>query len=281
MYNFRHLAYLLLSTSIVGGTVSWAQTSRDNPLLYEVLDRLQQLERELRQLRGDLEFFQHSQRRDRTANANPTSTVDADSGYNEDRLNNIEQRLLSLERALAVTSSSATTKPNKEPIALQSQPQARAASSKQPPAATTPLANVAVQQTQPSPVTQSVSGAEQDAYNLALSRLRAGRYQQSSSDFQTFINTYPASPLLSDAYFWLGESHYAKRDFEQAKQMFLLLGSRYPESDKLPDALLKLGYTYSELGDNDKARQVLQRLRSAFPGVPAANLAEKHLSRLP
>ena len=266
------LFFLLVNISMTSN--SWAQNTRDNPLLYEVLDRLQQLERELRQLRGDLEFIQHSQGRQTTTAATGTTN----DSYMNQRLSDIEQRLIRLEGVLNGSSSARITKQNKEPTAQQSQ---------QPPAATTPLARVASQTTptppnpQPTPDTKLASSAEQDAYNLALSRLRAGRYQQSANDFQTFINAYPASPLTSDAYYWLGESHYAKRDFKQAKQMFLLLGSRYPESDKLPDALLKLGYTYSELGDNDKARQVLQRLRSAFPGVPAANLAEKQLRRLP
>jgi tol-pal system protein YbgF len=60
---FNGLAVLLLSVTIgLGPTGSvMAQTSRQNPLLFEVLQRLDLLEQEVRQLRGDLEMYRYRQ----------------------------------------------------------------------------------------------------------------------------------------------------------------------------------------------------------------------------
>lgn len=261
-----------------------AQSTQDNPLLYELLDRIELLERELRQLRGDLEVFQHRQNQQAGFNNN-TNTEPS-----------IERRLQALEQALGPGRSSTaldsgfnnesndtntTTNPGSDTFTSNWQGNTRSPSSPPPNNQSSDLNSVLA------PLSDSgrtsapaASGTEQDAYNQALEQLRGGQYQQATTGFQTFINNYPNSSLTGNAYYWLGEAYYVNRDFEKAKQSFLTLGTRYPDSEKLPDTLLKLGYSYSELGETERAKQVLSKLVETFPDNYAANLAEKHLRLL-
>jgi tol-pal system protein YbgF len=285
--NRRSIVRLTLA-AIVWGVCGWlpaiAQNTSDNALLYELLQRIELLERELRQLRGDLELFQYQQQRQ-------TGSAQTDDA----RYQAIERRLQSLEQTLNAADISVST-PAQPPQTSSMDSAAGnfnfnndASSSTTSPQLTIPRPersdDTLLPPPQPSTSTPSVSptpdqGPEQDAYKLALERLRAGNYQQAIASFESFIATYPNSALTGNAYYWLGEAHYINRDYEQAKQAFLTMGAQYSASDKLPDALLKLGYIYSELGEPARAKQVLSKLIEAFPRSNAANLAQKHMRLL-
>lgn len=277
----------LLAVFIIGGMVytaaANAQNARDNQLLYELLQRIELLERELRQLRGDFELLQYQQRQSPDA-----------AGRGDISLQEIEQRLLQLEQnsggsrisesfpssppSSSQTFSGATTDNPPTSTIIQSDPAGSAATA--PVESLLPPVPSSGPQLQSRNALADLPEAEQEGYNVALERLRAGQYQQAINDFRAFIDTYPNSSLNDNAYYWLGEAYYISRDFDNAKQTYLALGSQYPSSEKLPDTLLKLGYVYSELGDYEKSKQVLNKLIEAFPGSNAANLAEKHLRLL-
>ena len=79
-----------------------AQDRVNNALVYELIDRLNALERELRLLRNDFEEFQYRERRDTgDRNADDRVTVEGNAvGYAD-----LEQRLSALERALGAASA--------------------------------------------------------------------------------------------------------------------------------------------------------------------------------
>jgi tol-pal system protein YbgF len=110
-----------------------------------------------------------------------------------------------------------------------------------------------------------------------LRRFGEGRYPQAINDFRGFLQTYPASPLASEAQYWLGESYYVVQDYDAARESFINLGLRYPNSERLPEALLKLGYVYEMQGDMGRAREVLQKLLQVYPETQAAGLAKQRL----
>ncbi len=98
--------------------------------------------------------------------------------------------------------------------------------------------------------------------------------------FRGFLQKYPQSNYAGNAQYWLGESNYVTRQFEQAITEFSAVVENYPQSNKVPDAMLKLGYTYYELSKFDEARQVLQNLQKYAPNGTAARLAGKRLNRM-
>jgi tol-pal system protein YbgF len=124
-------------------------------------------------------------------------------------------------------------------------------------------------------------GADQAAYNQAFDVLKAGKYADGITSFKLFLQTYPQSSLADNAQYWLGESYYVTRDFQNAAAAFQTVLDRWPDSRKAPDALLKLGYTQAELQHTAQARATLTSVSTRYPGSDAANLAAARLLQLP
>lgn len=122
--------------------------------------------------------------------------------------------------------------------------------------------------------------AARDDYQAALASLRAGRYAEATTAFQSFLQRYPEDHYTANALYWLGESYYVVRDFPNAMSAFQRVFEEYASSPKSPDALLKIGFIHHEQGDLQQARQVLNKVRSDFPDTTAARLAEQRLQRL-
>lgn len=120
----------------------------------------------------------------------------------------------------------------------------------------------------------------QAAYDDAFKSLRGGDYAQASRGFRGFIQQYPDSPLLPNAYYWLGESYYATMNYPVALEAFQTLLSQFPQSEKAPDAMLKAGYTQIELKQIDAGKATLKAVSTKYPGSKAASLAQERLRRL-
>ena len=125
------------------------------------------------------------------------------------------------------------------------------------------------------------AAAEQTAYNQAFDALKSSNYAAAISGFESFLTSYPASPIAENAQYWLGEAHYAKGEYDKAATSFRTVGERWPNSRKSPDALLKLGYSQIELKQVGPARVTLSEVTRKYPDSDAAKLAAERLRRLP
>jgi len=110
------------------------------------------------------------------------------------------------------------------------------------------------------------TGREQ-LWNAAYGNILSGDYALAEQDFQRFIQDYPDSPKISDAYFWLGESQYAQGQYNVAARTLLTAHKQFPQSAKAPEMLLKLGMSLAALDNRDTAcatyREVLLRYPKA------------------
>ena len=118
------------------------------------------------------------------------------------------------------------------------------------------------------------------AYRDAFGLLKAGDYAQAITAFSAFQTQYPNSQYGDNAQFWLAEAHYVKRDFVAALPEYQILLDRYPASKKLSHAMLKIGYCYADMGKADEARTALEALKARFPDSAAAQLATQKLAQL-
>jgi tol-pal system protein YbgF len=109
---------------------------------------------------------------------------------------------------------------------------------------------------------------EQKDYNLAISR------------FREFVKKYPKSRLANNAQYWIGESYYALRQFDQAILEFDEVRRSDPPGDKVAASLLQQGFAFAELGERVNARLILQEVVEKYPQSPEAARAKQRLKAL-
>jgi tol-pal system protein YbgF len=122
---------------------------------------------------------------------------------------------------------------------------------------------------------------EQTVYAQSFDALKAGSYSVAITGFKSFLSSYPASPLAENAQYWLGEAFYVTRDFDSATGAFRTVLQKWPDSRKAPDALLKLGYTQLEQKKTGEGRTTLSQVVQKYPGTDAAKLAADRLQHTP
>lgn len=111
-----------------------------------------------------------------------------------------------------------------------------------------------------SPPVREERAVYDDAFNTLLKKPK-----DAIPLFRNFIKDYPKSSLVSSAQYWIGEALYAEKDYKAAADEFLTVLKEYKGSDKAPGAALKLGYSFYELKEWDKARKTLEDVISFFP----------------
>jgi len=117
-------------------------------------------------------------------------------------------------------------------------------------------------------------------YEAAWRTLEKKDYKLAIGRFKEFLKKHAKSKLAVNAQYWLGECHYALREFDQAIIEFDAVRRKYPQGDKVPAALLKQGYAFAELGEKVNARLILQEVVEKYPQSSEAAKAKLKLKAL-
>jgi tol-pal system protein YbgF len=125
------------------------------------------------------------------------------------------------------------------------------------------------------------SSTEQAVYAQAFDALKAGSYSIAITGFKDFLGSYPSSPLAENAQYWLGEAYYVTHDYPAAGGAFRTVLKKWPDSRKAPDAMLKLGYTQAAQKQYPAARATLSELTQKYPDSDSAKLAADRLKKIP
>lgn len=217
----------------------------DSRGLIDMLNRLDQMERDLQQLRGELELQTHQQ---------------------EDMTRRQRELYLDVDRRLQQLETGQPAAPVTAPPTVTAPPlSAQPAAPLSPDIAPPPVAG---------------SSAEQADYERALGILREGRYPEAADAFNRLLASYPGGDYADNATYWLGETYYVTREFDRALSTFSTLVTNFPQSSKVPDARLKIGYIHYEKSNWKLARQELSTVVSTYPGTTAARLANDRLQRM-
>ena len=211
----------------------------NNQATAELFYMIQQLQREVRDLRGQVEEHQHQ--------------IGRLQQQGRDRYVDLDQRILELSKAVESGASAAQ--------------QSAAAG-----------ASADSGRLKPTRVYRSPEPEEQKTYNDIIDLIRNKKdYDTAITRLYEFVDTYPEGDLTVNAYYWLGEVYLAKPQLEQARQAFTIVATRYSDHRKAPDAVYKLGVTLDRLGEKDEARRRMSSVVEQYPDSGAAELAQKYL----
>ena len=233
---------LLLADSATQTRLDSIERKLDSRGLMEMSNRIEQMQRDIQQLRGDLEVQAH--------------TLEDIQRRSREQYLDIDRRLQQIETGQtgAPPVLSTTDTPVVPPVPVTSQ--------------------------RPPLVPAPAGAGERADYDTALAILREGRYAEATQAFNAFLANYPSSEYADNASYWLGETYYVNRDFKGALAAFNGLVDNYPNSPKASDSLLKMGYIYYEQKDWVASRQALELVVSDYPGTTATRLAHDRLLRM-
>jgi tol-pal system protein YbgF len=114
------------------------------------------------------------------------------------------------------------------------------------------------------PAAAAGAGGDQ-MYNDAMKKLQDGDNAGAERGFKAFLQSHPKHALAGNAQYWLGESYYARKDYQNAMTAFAEGYKVYKTSPKGPDNLLKLGITLAVMGRKADACQVFAKFSQDYP----------------
>ncbi|AZN64423.1 hypothetical protein CFH90_10450 [Acinetobacter johnsonii] len=238
-------------TSIAVDTGASATATNIN---WQIMQKNQQLESDLRSLRGKLE-----------EQDNEIAQLKHEL---ENRYADLDQRLELLQQKVDPEAST-TTEDNQQDT---------------PPSNTTitnPSSNTTAAAVNKAPVvvsTQNTSELEKAAYTVALDAYKQGGAKKAIAPMQNFIKNNPNSVYISNAYFWLAEFNLAiePTNYAEAKKNYGIVANQYPNSSRAPRAVYQLYNIAKEVDKNStQANQYKAKLLKQYPKSEEASFFKK------
>lgn len=250
------------ASNVVAGTPS---------LNWEIMQKNQKLEEEIRKLRGQLEEHDNAIEQLKKELTNRYTDLDQRLELLSQKIDPPEDNPEAQDPSAATASTNAdTSAPAIVPAAPV--PQQTTPATTQAPAAQ-PQTNTAT--------TESASSQielEKAAYTVALDAYKQGGAKKAIQPMQNFIKNHPNGIYVGNAYFWLAEFYLAVEpvDYKAAKQNYNIVATRYPNSAKASRAVYQLYSIAKEVDKNTAlASQYKSKLISQYPQSEEAKFIQK------
>ncbi len=94
-----------------------------------------------------------------------------------------------------------------------------------------------------------------------------GDFGRAENALRQFVTANPQHRNAGDAQYWLGETFYARRDWNAASREFAAQFRAYPQHAKAPDSLLRLGQSLGQLNRRNDACGTLAELDRRYPNA--------------
>jgi TolA-binding protein len=108
-----------------------------------------------------------------------------------------------------------------------------------------------------------------DADRLYLKRaelfFNSGNFDRAKENYLTFIDIYPSSQYLADAYYWLGKTYQAAGEKSQAINTFGWVLEKYDSTSFASLASVELAYIYIEQEMLDSASSIINSAIKKYP----------------
>jgi len=218
-----------------------------------LLDKVQGLQQEVQELRGQLEVQAHD-------------------------LKLLQQQQLAFYKDLdarlpthAGAAKSAAATPLPIGVPTPQRPSALSADKQQTQAVVAPVTNHAAR-TNPAD--------EQISYLAAYELVKNKRFDEGLVAMQKFVSQYPQGGYTANAQYWLGELYMVKKSYPEAIEHFEIVLQQFPSSTKSAASMLKIGYALAASGKKEEAVQRLQQVLKNYPDTNTAQLAKAKLDAL-
>lgn len=233
---------------------------------WDLIQKNQQLENQIRELRGKIEEQDHA--------------IDQLNKELTNRYTDLDQRLELLNQKLEPESN----QPEQAPA--ENAPVDSSTATDQTTTASKATTNSPAPTTAQNPATPANSSnntsdpvaLEKAAYTIALDAYKKGGAKQAIAPMQNFIKNYPNSIYTGNAYFWLAEFQLAidPPNYNEAKKNYEIVAAKFPNSSKAPRALYQLYSIAKDVNKNTQTANVYKsKLLSTYPKSEEAGFFKK------
>lgn len=241
-------------------------------LNWDLIQKNQKLEEEVRKLRGQLEEHDNSIEQLKKELANRYTDLDQRLELLSQKIDPPEENT---EPENSTTTDTVKTETNSAPTPAPTS------------TAPSPVKQDSVPQTpvlQPKSNTATTSNTnnqielEKAAYTVALDAYKQGGAKKAIQPMQNFIKNHPNGIYVGNAYFWLAEFYLAVEpvDYKAAKQNYNIVVTRYPNSAKASRAVYQLYSIAKEVDKNTAlANQYKTKLLNQYPQSEEAKFIQK------
>ena len=239
-----------------GDEVALAKDSLDNTNpngndSASLLNKLQNMQQEMQELRGQLEVQAHDLKR----------LQEQQLAFYKD----LDARLSSGAKTAAVIPAPI---PTKEPSDLVlNKPSTPVSAAPQSLAENKPLSQGTLSVGRGNPADEQLS------YMAAYELVKNKRFDDALTAMQAFVIQYPQGGYTANAQYWLGELYMVKANYPKAINHFDIVLKQFPNSTKAAASTLKIGYALLASNKPNDAKKRLQEVVKKFPDTPTAELA--------
>lgn len=117
-------------------------------------------------------------------------------------------------------------------------------------------------------------------YQQGVELAKGGDTQKARDILTKFVEKNPNHELASNAHYWIGETYYTEKSYDQAILEFEKVIKNYPDKEKVPAAMLKQGLAFKALGDGKSGRYVLNKLIEKYPRSAETATAKAKLKEM-
>ena len=117
-------------------------------------------------------------------------------------------------------------------------------------------------------------------YQQGLDSFKGSNTQKARELLTKFVEQHPNHELAANAHYWIGETYYTEKIYEQAILEYEKVIKNYPGKEKVPAAMFKQALAFKGLGDTKSARYVLGKLIENFPRSSEAGMAKAKLKEM-
>ncbi len=116
-------------------------------------------------------------------------------------------------------------------------------------------------------------------YTKGLETFKAGDMPAARETLSKFLEKFPKHDLAANANYWIGETYYGEKNYEQAILSFQEVIKNYPQQPKVPSAMLKQALAFKAIKDTKSANYVLKKLVTGYPKSDEAKKAKELLKQ--
>ncbi|MBJ9904020.1 tetratricopeptide repeat protein [Acinetobacter bereziniae] len=261
-----------LSNASSGNDIANSSAPITGNMNWDLIQKNQQLENQIRELRGKIEEQDHA--------------IDQLNKELSNRYTDLDQRLELLNQKLEPDNNSqeqqapAENAPTTNPTVENSEQTTQTAAPSQTATQQQPATQTA--QTSATPTnsnnTSDPIALEKAAYTVALDAYKKGGAKQAIAPMQNFIKNYPNSIYTGNAYFWLAEFQLAidPPNYNEAKKNYEIVAAKFPNSSKAPRALYQLYSIAKDVNKNTQTANVYKsKLLNTYPKSEEAGYFKK------